>query len=178
MVDGNRLYLLLLVAQLLALVCAMISAIMLRSSNWSKDRKMPWAMPLVAFNVVMIVFIAAAFVLMEGDYLGTDDTSSYGPGPFLAVFGLMFSWVGALMFVLDARERKGDRPSPRTGGRQMYPEPERPGRRAFVEPSYVECPNCGEDVQDDSPMCPHCRAVLSGGQQEEGSEEEELEEVR
>ncbi|MCE5297101.1 MAG: hypothetical protein LLG16_08380 [Euryarchaeota archaeon] len=178
MVDADRLYLLILIAQLLALVCAMISAIMLRSSNWSRERKIPWAMPLVAFNIVMIVFIAVAFVLMEGDYLSVDETSSYGPGPFLAVFGLMFSWVGALMFVLDAREHAGDHHSSRTEGRQRYPKPERPGRRVFVEPTYVECHNCGEDVPDDSPICPRCRAVITGEGQDGYQEEEDLEEVR
>jgi hypothetical protein len=176
LVDVNRLYILLLVAQLLALVCAMISAIMLKSSNWPRERKVPWAIPLVSFNVVMVILIAISFVLMEGDYLGIDPSSSYGPGPFLAVFGLMFSWVGALMFVLDTRQRSRSQPAPRQFQRQRTSPSE---RREPVERSYVECPNCGEEVPDDSPMCPNCRAILSDDDQSETrSDEEDLDEVR
>lgn len=176
LVDVDRLYILLLVAQLLALVCAMISAIMLKSSNWPRERKVPWALPLVAFNVVMIVFIAISFVLMEGDYLGVDPDSSYGPGPFLTVFGLMFSLVGALMFVLDTRQQSRFQPAPRSA---QFQRSALPKRQEPVEQSYVECPNCGEDVPDDSPMCPNCRAILSDdGQGEARSDEDEIDEVR
>jgi len=175
LIDKDRLYFLLLIAQLLALACAMISAIMLRSSNWPRERKVPWAVPLLAFNIFMIVSVAIVFVLLEGDYMSKDESSVFGPGPFLAIFGLMFSIVGALMFVLDTREKAKPRLKPAQRSTAA------PVKRAEpVEEFYVQCPNCGEDVPDDSPICPNCRTIISdeGQQNEEVQDEDDLDQVQ
>ncbi|QLH75206.1 MAG: zinc ribbon domain-containing protein [Methanomassiliicoccales archaeon] len=175
MIDESRAYLVTLVMQLLALICAMMSAILLRSSDWPRERKLPWAIPLVVLNVLMIVFLAVTLIMMESDFLGKDGFI-YGAGPYLGIFGMMFSWVGALMFVLDARERTSLRPTSRSSIRMTHAPPS----ESAMGFGHLQCPLCGEEVPDDSPICPYCNAVLSddAASAEDGLDEEDIERVR
>lgn len=168
LIKDDNLFFLLLIAQLLGVVCLGLSVILLRSAGWTKERKKVWSMVLLAFNIVIVAFLSISFWTTEVDHVQKNVANTFGSGPYLAIFGVMFSFVGSLMFQLEIRS------SEKVVIRNLVSHQRSNASTEFKEApkdlnailSSEECPGCGESVNDDMAICPNCRTVLIAGKVE------------
>jgi hypothetical protein len=160
LIKNDNLFFLLLIAQLLGIVCMGSSFVLLRSAGWTKERQKPWSMVLLALNMIIIAGLSISFWTTEVDYI--QKNVLIGPGPYLTIFGVMFSFVGSLLFLAEMRS------SEKVVVHNLVSRQRSNGSNQFRENpkdlhtilSSMECPSCGGSVNDDMAICPNCSKVL------------------
>ncbi|OPY31286.1 MAG: hypothetical protein A4E32_01737 [Methanomassiliicoccales archaeon PtaU1.Bin124] len=178
LMSAKFLLIVILIAELLGLVQAGLSAAMLRSASWPPERKKVWSVPLLALGLIIAACMAIGIIIVEMDYMQAG-TYSFGPAPFFTIFGTVFCVSGALVFLLDINAKQP--------GAVQTQRQKGPGFTQMKQTKHArydsECPGCGEGVSDDMAVCPHCGAVLVGGSGDiedidDLGDEDEIEKVR
>lgn len=162
LIKDDNLFFLLLFAQLLGFVSLGLSFVLLRSAGWTKERQKPWSMVLLVLNLIIIAGLSISFWTTEVDYFQKYVLITFGPGPYITIFGVMFSFVGSLLFLAEmrssekvvvhnlvSRQRSNDSSQFRENPKDLH-----------TILNSMACPSCGESVSDDMAICPNCRTVL------------------
>ncbi|HSV41874.1 MAG TPA: zinc ribbon domain-containing protein, partial [Methanomassiliicoccales archaeon] len=133
--------------------------------------KLKWAWSLTGLTLVMLAGLAVGMYLLQTEYFPIGSQYRYGPAPFLALFGIVFSLMGAVMYLINTRKavekkvaRSGFRPRRQSEFQEMATTPK-------VYRGVSECPQCGEEVGDDMAICPNCSAVLTAREVDEEEDE-------
>jgi multisubunit Na+/H+ antiporter MnhG subunit len=117
---------------------------------------------LVLAMVVSVISIIAIFRLQDVVINPSGNGSSYGPGVFISVFGVVLAVSGSLILFADVMrdEERSDLPERWAKSRDSTEEkeyvmpPERPKGKG------KKCPKCGAQVKSDWDECPICGAEL------------------
>jgi hypothetical protein len=162
LIKDDNLFFLLLFAQLLGFVCLGLSIVLLRSAGWTKERQKPWSMVLLVLNIVIIAALSISFWTTEVDHVQKNALTTFGSGPYLTIFGVMFSFVGSLLFLAEMRSSEKvvvHNLVSRHRSNESGQFRENPKDLHTILNSMV-CPSCGESVSDDMAICPNCSNVL------------------